>query len=69
MKGIKESISPISKMYTATEECQKINPVFYRSTCNATYCSTCRSVQRWRGEDWRMFWANCVGKNGEAIGV
>ena len=61
MKGIKEPISPIFagyKLRTATEECQRVNPVFYlkSSPCPHAGCSTCHSVQRWRGEDWRMFW-------------
>lgn len=65
MKGIKESIPPIFADYpirTATEECQKVNPIFYlkSSPCPHSGCSTCHSVQRWQGEDWRMFWMFCV---------
>lgn len=61
MKGIKEPILSIfadHKLRTATEECQTVNPIFYlkSSPCPYAGCSTCHSVQRWRGEDWRLFW-------------
>jgi hypothetical protein len=71
MKGIIKSIPPLFteyKLRTATEECQKVNPIFYlkSSSCPHAGCSTCHSVERWRGEDWQLFWNTVQSENKSA---